>query len=281
MTENEPRIFLCHASDDKAQVRELYHQLKAAGYHPWLDEEDLLPGQNWRAEIRRIITDPNNLVLVCLSSNSVTKRGTVQREIKWALDTLEEMPEDTIYLIPARLEDCQAPDRLSDLHWVDLFKPDGFERLKRSLDSETIKQKSEVRPRPIRQAADVLPLNEWPQAAQVVNKAGKYLQMQLGEELITAEDISQEIVRVSEFARGSLLPADYCYNRINKAPYSFRFPVFQWVERGKYRYLGPGYDYTGPILWKPRGKPERKVGEWKSGVCRLWEDPRNDWRPHP
>jgi len=140
LTENEPRIFLCHASDDKARVRELYHQLKGAGYHPWLDEEDLLPGQAWWAEIKKVISDPYNLVVVCLSHNSVTKRGVVQREIKRALDVLEEMPEDTIYMIPARLEDCRVPERLSDLHWVDLFEPSGFEKLKRSLNSEISKR---------------------------------------------------------------------------------------------------------------------------------------------
>jgi formylglycine-generating enzyme required for sulfatase activity len=136
LTKNEPRIFLCHASDDKARVRELYHQLKAAGYHPWLDEEDLLPGQTWRAEIKKIISAPYNLVVVCLSRYSITKRGVVQQEIKWALDVLEGMPEDAIYLIPARLEDCQVPDRLSDWHRVDLFEPNGFEKLRLSLDYE-------------------------------------------------------------------------------------------------------------------------------------------------
>jgi hypothetical protein len=66
MTETKPRIFLCHAHEDKPRVRELYAQLKAAGYYPWLDEEDLLPGQKWRTEIKKIITDPYNLVVVCL-----------------------------------------------------------------------------------------------------------------------------------------------------------------------------------------------------------------------
>ena len=35
------RIFLCHASEDKQQVREVYQRLKAEGFEPWLDEEDL------------------------------------------------------------------------------------------------------------------------------------------------------------------------------------------------------------------------------------------------
>jgi len=146
MNENEPRIFLCHAGEDKARVRELYHQLKAAGYHPWLDEEDLLPGQDWWAEIKKVITDPYNLVVVCLSCNSVTKRGVVQREIKRALDVLEEMPEGTIYLIPARLEHCQVPERLSGLHWVNLFEPGGFEKLKGALDFEISRRPARPEP---------------------------------------------------------------------------------------------------------------------------------------
>lgn len=134
--EHRPRIFLCHANEDKAQVQELYHRLKAAGYHPWLDKYDLLPGQDWRREIEKIIRDPYNLIVVCLSRNSITKRAMVQREIKWALDVLDQMPEDTIYLIPARLEACQVPDRLSHLHYVNLFEQDGFEKLKQALDFE-------------------------------------------------------------------------------------------------------------------------------------------------
>jgi formylglycine-generating enzyme required for sulfatase activity len=150
--EGKPRIFLCHAKEDKARVVELYHQLKAAGYSPWLDKYDLLPGQDWRQVIRKIITNPHNLVVVCLSCNSTTERGVVQQEIAWALDVLDKMPEGSIYLIPARLEPCEVPDRLSHLHWVDLFESDGFEYLVRSLDFEIGHRKATARPEPIRQA---------------------------------------------------------------------------------------------------------------------------------
>ncbi len=44
----ELRVFLCHASQDKPVVRELYQRLLTAGWiDPWLDEEKLLPGQDW------------------------------------------------------------------------------------------------------------------------------------------------------------------------------------------------------------------------------------------
>jgi len=45
------KVFLCHASADKPKVRELYRTLKRRGVQPWLDAEDLIPGQNWEVEI--------------------------------------------------------------------------------------------------------------------------------------------------------------------------------------------------------------------------------------
>jgi hypothetical protein len=41
------RVFLCHSSGDKQAVRDLYRRLRGDGLDPWLDEENLLPGQNW------------------------------------------------------------------------------------------------------------------------------------------------------------------------------------------------------------------------------------------
>jgi hypothetical protein len=79
------RIFLCHASEDKALVREVYQQLKALGFAPWLDEVDILPGQDWAQEISRAIQTAD-FILIFFSRNSVAKRGYVQREMKLALD---------------------------------------------------------------------------------------------------------------------------------------------------------------------------------------------------
>src|SRR4051812_41000151 len=126
------RVFLCHSSNDKPQVRDLYRRLKADGIEPWLDEEDILGGQDWRNEIPRAVRD-SDIVLVCLSRGSITKVGYVQREIKYALDIADEQPEDTIYLIPLKLEECEIPDRLRGLQWVNFFDENGYEKLMRSL----------------------------------------------------------------------------------------------------------------------------------------------------
>ena len=125
-------VFLCHASGDKPLVRELYKRLMTEGVDAWLDQEKLLPGQDWRVEIPRAVQEAD-AVVICLSNKSITKEGYVQKEIKFALDTAEEKPQDTIFLIPARLEDCVVPERLGRWQWVDLFEENGFIRLLRSL----------------------------------------------------------------------------------------------------------------------------------------------------
>ncbi len=123
MTTNRPlRVFLCHSSNDKPAVRELYQKLRAEPWiQPWLDEEELFPGMDWNLEIEKTI-ETTDVILVCLSNNSITKEGYVQKEIKTALDFAEYKPEDTIFIIPVRLEECDPPKRLSKWHYADCFE---------------------------------------------------------------------------------------------------------------------------------------------------------------
>jgi formylglycine-generating enzyme required for sulfatase activity len=126
------RVFLCHASADKPAVRELYQRLRADGISAWLDEENLLPGQDWQLEIPKAVRE-SDAVIVCLSKGSINKAGYVQKEIKFALDVADEQPEGIIFLIPLKLEECDVPERLGRWQWVNLFSPNGYERLMRAL----------------------------------------------------------------------------------------------------------------------------------------------------
>lgn len=126
--ERRLRAFLCYASGDKAIVRELYRRLKAAGFEPWLDEEELLPGQEWQEEIPAAVRTCD-VVIVCLSRKSVSKEGYLQREIRDVLYVAEEKPEGMIFVIPVRLEEVDVPKHLSKWQWANLFDEDGYDRL--------------------------------------------------------------------------------------------------------------------------------------------------------
>lgn len=126
------KVFLCHSSSDKTMVRGLFRRLRNDGFDPWLDEEHLLPGQDWQLEIPKAVKQ-SDVVLVCLSHASINKIGYVQREIRFALDVAEEQPEGLIYIIPVKLEECSIPERLRKWQWVDLFRENGYDRLTLSL----------------------------------------------------------------------------------------------------------------------------------------------------
>ncbi|MBN1453183.1 MAG: SUMF1/EgtB/PvdO family nonheme iron enzyme [Anaerolineales bacterium] len=135
--ENRPlRVFLCHSSNDKPTVRELYRQLSVEGWlDVWLDEEKLYPGQDWNLEIEKAV-ESADAILVCLSNNSITKEGYVQRELRIVLDYADYKPEGTLYLIPIRLEDCDPPRRLRPWQYADYFEKDrdrAYQRLLVSL----------------------------------------------------------------------------------------------------------------------------------------------------
>jgi hypothetical protein len=115
------RVFISYAREDKTMAQQIFHDLKKNGVDPWLDDEALLPGQNWKFEIDRAIKSCDYF-LALLSSHSVKKRGYFQKELKKALDKLGEFPRSDIFIIPARLDDCEPIDEeMKDLHWVDLF----------------------------------------------------------------------------------------------------------------------------------------------------------------
>jgi formylglycine-generating enzyme required for sulfatase activity len=125
------KVFLCHTHSDKDAVKALYARLKREGVDVWLDKEKLLPGVDWELEIRKAVREAD-VVVVCLSKQ-FNQAGFRQKEVRIALDAAMEKPEGEIFIIPARLEECDTLESLRKWHWVDLFESDGYQRLIRAL----------------------------------------------------------------------------------------------------------------------------------------------------
>lgn len=91
------------------------------GLQPWLDTENLLPGQRWKVAVRQAIEGSSHFIAL-LSTHAVSKRGFVQSEVRQALEILSEFPDNQIFIIPVRIDECKpSHERLKELHWVDLF----------------------------------------------------------------------------------------------------------------------------------------------------------------
>lgn len=130
---NKPaNIFLCYSHTDRDAVYTLCARLKKDGVDVWLDSEKLLPGQDWEHEIRAAIIR-SQLVIVCLSRRFNRQNGYRHEELKIALEKAALLPDNEMFIIPARLESCNTPDSLRHLHRVDLFEVDGYKKLMQAL----------------------------------------------------------------------------------------------------------------------------------------------------
>lgn len=130
--EYNARIFISYAKEDFLEANTIYEILMQNKFIAWIDTVHLLPGQDWDLEIQRAIED-SNFFLACMSSNSVSKEGYVQKELKKALDILDKQPEGSIYLIPVRLDESRVPKRFEKLQWCDFFKEGAIKQLLKSI----------------------------------------------------------------------------------------------------------------------------------------------------
>ena len=138
------KVFLSHAHSDAEAVRALYDHLTMDGVDVWLDKEKLIPGQDWELEIRKAVCEAD-VVVVCLSKQ-FNQAGYRQKEVRWALDTAMEKPEGEIFIIPARLEECDNLESLRQWHEVDLFEEDGYRRLFSSIELRAKKLEKRASP---------------------------------------------------------------------------------------------------------------------------------------
>lgn len=114
-------VFISYAKQNASEARRLYEDIRRHGFEVWFDEEVLLPGQRWKASIQDAIKK-SRFFIALLSTHSISKKGYVQKELKAAMEKLDEFPEHEIFIVPVRLDDCEILDqRMSDIHYVDLF----------------------------------------------------------------------------------------------------------------------------------------------------------------
>jgi hypothetical protein len=70
------QVFISYAKEDQAIAQKLYNDLKSAGLKPWLDTEDIKPGEKWRIITPQAIKQ-SSYFLALLSANSLSKKGFV------------------------------------------------------------------------------------------------------------------------------------------------------------------------------------------------------------
>jgi len=120
-------VFLSYCHENDTEVARLRAELLAAGEAVWWDK-DILPGQDWKHEIRGAMK--NAYAVVLCFSKELESRSTsgVYPEALDAITLLRDYAPGNIFLIPLRLSLCHIPPieidatrTLERLQYIDLF----------------------------------------------------------------------------------------------------------------------------------------------------------------
>ena len=85
--------------------------------------------------------------------------------------------------------------------------------------------------------------------------------------VFTRTEIVDRVHRLFSRNRESIIPSDYCYNRLNNGiNYETQLHLFEYTEDKRYSYLGQECKYTGKVFHHPKGCAEICVGELIDGV---------------
>jgi hypothetical protein len=128
-----PKVFICHASEDKDKAREIHDHLARAGFNPWLDKEALRGGDHWDELIESTI-DQVDYFVVLNSRNLQTKAqgaSYVNKEIKVALRAEDRRLGN--FVIPVMVDDAPLLNLFTKYHAVELHGSEGFRDLIRAI----------------------------------------------------------------------------------------------------------------------------------------------------
>ena len=152
---NSPKVFLSYVKENEPIIRFLDQCLRDYGIDVVTDYENILGGSNWQRDLRRLIENSGYFV-VCFSREfNARERTVLYRELDHAIERAQDFSPDRKWMIPVRINECSIPnveirsgERLTDLHWIDLFPSpkwhEGVESIVRAIDERLITNPQEA-----------------------------------------------------------------------------------------------------------------------------------------
>jgi hypothetical protein len=144
-----PHAFMSYVSEDTAKVTQLANDLKELGAEVWLDRSELTPGVSFKIALRKAIEEGNYFVACFSKSYVARKRNFMNEELNTAVDEIRMRPDDQVFFIPVKLNDCEVPHfqirdgkTFEDFQYVELYKDwaKGIKAIARVINEEDKKK---------------------------------------------------------------------------------------------------------------------------------------------
>lgn len=123
----ERRIFIVYARKDIETAKEVANLLRKANLEPWLDIDNIVPGQIWKDEINRAMASSGAAII--LISEHLMAGNYSRHEMDMLLKGFKSGGVKSIPIIPVRIDDTTPPDDLSEIQWLDFWSENSRDKL--------------------------------------------------------------------------------------------------------------------------------------------------------
>ncbi len=111
-------VFISHASQDKPFARRLSDAVADMGLNPWLDEADMVAGDDLPASISAALAEAVAVIVVV--STASDQSNWLKYELRLATP---RMIQQELVIVPVRIDDAELPPEIRSLLWAD-FRSD-------------------------------------------------------------------------------------------------------------------------------------------------------------
>jgi hypothetical protein len=128
------RVFIIYSDYDFDAASELAIRLRSAGFNPWLDVDQIVPGQRIDEASQSALAQ-SAIALLLISKNLEGSPKYVHDQLQYALSSMRSKNELYSPVIPVQLDDSPGPKELHGVRGVDLSSGDdeNFDLLVRGL----------------------------------------------------------------------------------------------------------------------------------------------------
>ncbi|HRP11392.1 MAG TPA: toll/interleukin-1 receptor domain-containing protein [Terricaulis sp.] len=115
------RVFISYArSDASAFAEELMAGLEAAGFDPFLDLHDIVPGEDWEARLGHLLHQADTVIYV------ITPASVASERCAWEVERAAEMAKRVLPVLAIAVDEAQTPERLRRLNYIHFTNKERF-----------------------------------------------------------------------------------------------------------------------------------------------------------
>lgn len=125
-------IFISYSHRDLETVRQIVSGLQERGFNPWLDVDEIVPGQKWTSAIDKAIAESSAALLI-ISENFYAESNRLEHENSIILNRLDNKELSSISAIPVYLDNSPPPQELRDVQGVLYKGSESIDKLEKGL----------------------------------------------------------------------------------------------------------------------------------------------------